>query len=76
MLFAVDIQDAEANVDDGFGGKSRYGGGADVIHPHGPDPESIQDFFTLYRELRGPCRVWRYHLDFALLHPADQLDGF
>ena len=31
VLVAVDIQDAEANVDDGFGAKSRYGGGADVI---------------------------------------------
>jgi hypothetical protein len=35
------------------GGKSRYGGGADVIHPHGLDPGSSKDFFTLFRELRG-----------------------
>ena len=55
---------------------SPYGGGADVIHPHGLDPESGHDRFTLYCELRGPRRIWRYHLDVPLLHPADQLDGF
>ena len=49
--------------------------GADVIHPHGIHPQSGQDFSTLYRELRRPCRIWRHHL-VALLHTADQLDGF